>query len=65
MSVLTKDVWDVSEQDFPSTSPIETQLGFLLRYAILAPSAKNSQPWGFRRPAEPDPHPGGYAAAAS
>ena len=47
MSVLTKDVWDVSEQDFPSTSPIETQLGFLLRYAILAPSAKNSQPWYF------------------
>jgi hypothetical protein len=47
MSVLTKEVWDVSEQDFPSTSPIETQLGFLLRYAILAPSAKNSQPWYF------------------
>ncbi len=47
MSVLTNDVWDVSERDFPATSPIETQLGFLLRYAILAPSAKNSQPWCF------------------
>jgi len=47
MSVLTKDVWEVSERDFPSTAPIETQLGFLLRYAILAPSAKNSQPWYF------------------
>ena len=47
MSVLTKDVWDVSERDFPATGPIETQLRFLLRYAILAPSTKNSQPWAF------------------
>jgi nitroreductase len=27
--------------------PIELQLKFLLRYAILAPSARNSQPWLF------------------
>ena len=47
MPVLTKDVWEVSEQAFPDTAPIETQLGFLLRYAILAPSTKNSQPWAF------------------
>jgi nitroreductase len=47
MSELTKEVWDVSEKDFPESSPIETQLGFLLRYAILAPSTKNSQPWAF------------------
>ena len=47
MPVLTKDVWEVSERDFPDTAPIETQLGFLLRYAILAPSTKNSQPWAF------------------
>jgi hypothetical protein len=47
MPLLTKDVWDVSERDFPHASPIETQIGFLLRYAILAPSAKNSQPWAF------------------
>lgn len=47
MPVLRKDVWEVSEQDFPDTAPIETQLGFLLRYAILAPSTKNSQPWAF------------------
>jgi nitroreductase len=45
--VLTKDVWEVSEQDFPNTAPIQTQLRFLLRYAILAPSTKNSQPWAF------------------
>jgi nitroreductase len=45
--VLTKDVWGVSEQDFPDTAPIESRLRFLLRYAILAPSTKNSQPWAF------------------
>lgn len=47
MPVLTKDVWEVSEQDFPYTASIQTQLRFLLRYAILAPSTKNSQPWAF------------------
>jgi hypothetical protein len=47
MRVLAKDVWYVSERDFPHTSSIEAQLGFLLRYAILAPSTKNSQPWAF------------------
>jgi len=47
MPVLRKDVWEVSERDFPGTSSIETQLRFLLRYAILAPSTKNSQPWAF------------------
>jgi nitroreductase len=45
--LLTKDVWNVAEQDFPHDSSIESQLGFLLRYAILAPSVKNSQPWAF------------------
>lgn len=47
MSRLTKDVWQVAEEDFPATSPLEAQLAFLLRYAILAPSARNSQPWAF------------------
>lgn len=47
MPVLRKDVWEVSEQDFPWTSSLEAQLRFLLRYAILAPSSKNSQPWAF------------------
>jgi hypothetical protein len=45
---LTKDVWNLSEQDFPGTSPIESQLQFLLRYAILAPSVRNTQPWTFQ-----------------
>lgn len=47
MPVLRKDVWDVSEQDFPESAAIEAQLRFLLRYAILAPSNRNSQPWAF------------------
>jgi hypothetical protein len=47
MPILTQEVWNVAEDDFPITSPLEVQLGFLLRYAILAPSARNSQPWAF------------------
>ena len=47
MPVLRREVWDVAEKDFPTTSTIEDQLRFLLRYAILAPSTKNSQPWAF------------------
>jgi len=47
MSRLTKDVWHVAEDAFPATSPLDAQLGFLLRYAILAPSVRNSQPWAF------------------
>ena len=47
MSLRTKDVWEICEQDFPGTAPIETQLRFLLGYAILAPSTRNTQPWRF------------------
>jgi len=47
MTLVTEDVWDVRQQDFPATLPIEVQLRFLLRYAILAPSSKNTQPWRF------------------
>jgi hypothetical protein len=47
MGTLTKDVWAVSEDDFPQGAALDTQLGFLLRYAILAPSTRNSQPWAF------------------
>jgi nitroreductase len=43
----TADVRDVSEQDFPGTLPLEEQLRFLLHYAVLAPSARNAQPWRF------------------
>lgn len=39
---------DVDAGDFPSTEPIEEQAWFLLRYAVLAPSSHNSQPWRFK-----------------
>jgi hypothetical protein len=48
MSELTTEVWQISEQDFPSAGSPEAQLRFLLRYAILAPSVRNTQPWSFR-----------------
>jgi len=44
---LTQSVWNVSEDEFPDGSPLEEQAKFLLRYAILAPSSHNSQPWRF------------------
>ena len=40
--------WEINEKDFPRTAPLGDKLRFLLRYAILAPSAHNTQPWLFR-----------------
>lgn len=39
--------WDVKESDFPIDGGLEDKMKFLLRYAILAPSGPNSQPWKF------------------
>ena len=47
MTVVSNEPWEVSEQGFPHAEAIESQLRFLLRYAILAPSPQNSQPWSF------------------
>jgi nitroreductase len=47
MTKSSTKIWDVCEQDFPGSRPITEQLRFILRYAILAPSARNSQPWRF------------------
>ena len=47
MGAPNQNVWNVSEQDFPEGAATETQLRFLLRFAILAPSPKNAQPWAF------------------
>lgn len=41
------EVWSISTDDFPRDAPIREQLGFVLRYAVLAPSPNNSQPWMF------------------
>lgn len=43
-----KDPWRIDERDFPAESALEKRLEFLLRYALLAPSRYNTQPWKFR-----------------
>jgi len=39
--------WSVSGHDFPADGNTGDQLLFLLRYAVLAPSGHNTQPWLF------------------
>ena len=39
--------WNVQEADFPFTGDLFEQLKGLLRYAVLAPSGPNTQPWKF------------------
>lgn len=39
--------WEISEADFPGNGKKEDQIKFLLKYAILAPSSHNTQPWKF------------------
>ncbi|MDP9191424.1 MAG: hypothetical protein M3P06_06960 [Acidobacteriota bacterium] len=44
--------WIIDEADFYEIETYEQQMQFLLRYAILAPSGHNTQPWSFRITAE-------------
>lgn len=44
---LTTHVWDIDAEAFPADAPLSERARFLLRYAILAPSSHNSQPWEF------------------
>ncbi len=37
--------WKVDEEDYPSSGEMDEKLKFLLRYAVLAPSGPNNQPW--------------------
>lgn len=39
--------WNVDEHHYPVDAPATEQFQFLLRYAILAPSVHNTQPWTF------------------
>ena len=39
--------WNVQEADFPSAGDSFNQMKALLRYAVLAPSGPNTQPWKF------------------
>lgn len=47
MRDLTRDVWNVDAREFPRSGTPEEQSAFLIRYAILAPSSHNAQPWAF------------------
>jgi hypothetical protein len=40
--------WNISEDEFPKEGLMYDKLKFFLRYAILAPSIHNTQPWAFR-----------------
>jgi hypothetical protein len=39
--------WQVVEQNFPQGPGKSRRLAFLLKYAVLAPSSHNAQPWKF------------------
>lgn len=40
--------WSIDHSAYPVSGPVSAQLEFLVRYAVLAPSTHNSQPWLFR-----------------
>lgn len=44
---VSPSVWEIDEQLFDASAPLEHQLRFALQYAVLAPSNHNAQPWRF------------------
>jgi len=48
VAVERLEAWEVRAEDFPAAGRPADQLEYLLRYAVLAPSARNSQPWLFK-----------------
>lgn len=47
-SVHRMECWNISPDGFPDEAPWQERLEFLVRYAILAPSSHNTEPWQFR-----------------
>lgn len=43
----THSPWKIDERRFPAGGSMEDKARFLLRYAVLAPSSHNTQPWRF------------------
>lgn len=41
------DAWNIDHKDFSAQRTQRDRLSFLIRYAVLAPSSHNSQPWRF------------------
>ena len=48
MKTITADPWSISARDFPANGTTPEKWKFFLRYAVLAPSSHNSQPWLFQ-----------------
>jgi hypothetical protein len=40
--------WNISAEDFPHSASRQEKWKFLIRYALLSPSIRNTQPWMFR-----------------
>lgn len=40
--------WDIDSRQFPRDGSEADRLRFVIRYALLAPSTRNTQPWQFR-----------------
>ena len=45
---MRRSAWILDEADFYELETRADQIEFLLRYAVLAPSSRNTQPWSFR-----------------
>jgi hypothetical protein len=48
MSETPVDGWETAKLAFPKNGAPADKLRFLLRYALLAPSSRNTQPWLFK-----------------
>jgi nitroreductase len=48
MQTVVSEPWTIDASAFPASAPPAERLRFLLRYAVLAPSSHNTQPWRFR-----------------
>jgi nitroreductase len=48
MATATADGWAIDEAGFPGSGTLADRLRFVVRYAVLAPSSHNTQPWRFR-----------------
>ena len=48
MNATPESPWAITESAYPVDGTTSQQWEFLLRYAILAPSSHNTQPWLFR-----------------
>ncbi|MCZ7596071.1 MAG: hypothetical protein M5U16_15150 [Hyphomicrobium sp.] len=46
-TLTSEQAWSIEPSDFPRNGSSRDVLAFLVRYAVLAPSGHNTQPWRF------------------